>query len=387
MIEAYRIFFPIGFSFGLYGVALWIFFWLGWLSFFPALVHAQIMVGGFLFFFVVGFLGTAVPRLTATSGMTRTETFAGILFAVGVALATALRHDRCFYSLMTGAITFLVVFMARRRLQSKRNPPAAFEIAFSGIVSGLLGAFLLAIDSFGASSAFGALLGRQLFFHGMMLGLVFGVGGFLIPVLLEQKKDAPEMNATPEIVPTGRLKTILITLIALLLPLSFFADASDHSQWGMSVRALIGVGVALFVWRIQKLPRRRSVLAWSVWSAAWSVVIGLVLQAVFPQFFVHAVHVQLIGGYGVLIFAVATRVIVSHGGYNAQLTRTSKILGATTLLLILAWTTRIFAPAIPRLYVSHLAYAALTWSAGLALWGWGFVPKIVRVNHQGFHAE
>lgn len=379
MIEAYRIFFPIGFAFGIYGVLLWIFFWLGWLSFFPALIHAQIMVSGFMLFFVLGFLGTAVPRLTQTKGMALWEFTVGVLLATGLVVATGLRHESCFYLMTLGTILFLMTFMVRRMLTAPRQPPAAFVIALSGLLSGLVGALLLLLQSLGHPSASLAAFGRQLFFHGMMLGLVLGVGTFLVPVLMKSaSNEAPNPAALVKQGPKSRAPFFFV---ASLIPLSFALDIWVTPQGGMTLRALIGLWMGLFVWKLYKKPSR-SVLAWSVWSAAWSLVIGLILQVIWPQYFVHIVHVQLIGGYCVLIFAVATQVCVSHGGYSIQLTKTSKALALTTVFLIGAWATRIFAPMISRLYVSHLGYAAATWIAALLLWGWIFIPKIVRVNGQ-----
>lgn len=61
--EPFRLLFPIGVIFGLLGVALWPAFAWGLLIDYPGIPHARIMLHGFMAAFVMGFLGTALPRL------------------------------------------------------------------------------------------------------------------------------------------------------------------------------------------------------------------------------------------------------------------------------------------------------------------------------------
>ena len=63
LAEPFRIFFPLATLFGLSGVSLWPLFFLGLHKFYPGPMHARLMIEGFLGGFVIGFLGTAGPRL------------------------------------------------------------------------------------------------------------------------------------------------------------------------------------------------------------------------------------------------------------------------------------------------------------------------------------
>ena len=71
--EPYRVFFPLGILFGLSGVSLWPLYFSGLHKFYPGIMHARLMIEGFLGAFIVGFLGTAGPRLTGTAPLSRAE--------------------------------------------------------------------------------------------------------------------------------------------------------------------------------------------------------------------------------------------------------------------------------------------------------------------------
>ncbi|HET6406863.1 MAG TPA: NnrS family protein, partial [Chthoniobacteraceae bacterium] len=61
--EPFRVFFPLGLAYGLVGLILWPLFIWGVILQYPGLMHARVMVEGFMGAFIIGFLGTAGPRL------------------------------------------------------------------------------------------------------------------------------------------------------------------------------------------------------------------------------------------------------------------------------------------------------------------------------------
>ena len=68
--EPYRVFFPLGMLAGIWGVLMWPMFYAGWLKFYPGEAHTRMMIGGFMGAFVLGFLGTAFPRLAGNRSAT-----------------------------------------------------------------------------------------------------------------------------------------------------------------------------------------------------------------------------------------------------------------------------------------------------------------------------
>src|SRR5690242_18540167 len=61
--EPFRIFFPAGVLAGIVGVSLWPLHFGGVLEFYPGQNHARIMACGLFGAFILGFLGTAMPRM------------------------------------------------------------------------------------------------------------------------------------------------------------------------------------------------------------------------------------------------------------------------------------------------------------------------------------
>ena len=74
--EPFRLFFPIGALLGVLGVSLWPLFYGGVLVTYPSVAHARLMIEGFMASFVIGFLGTAGPRITSAPHFSRNEVVA-----------------------------------------------------------------------------------------------------------------------------------------------------------------------------------------------------------------------------------------------------------------------------------------------------------------------
>ncbi len=73
--EPYRLFFFSGAVWSIIGVALWPLYYAQQLGFYPSFVHARIMIEAFGAAFVVGFLGTAGPRMATAPKLTPLELF------------------------------------------------------------------------------------------------------------------------------------------------------------------------------------------------------------------------------------------------------------------------------------------------------------------------
>src|SRR3569623_1349319 len=73
LAEPFRIFFPLATLLGLSGVSLWPRYFAGLHKFYPGAMHARMMIECFLAGFVIGFLGTALPRLLSAPPLRRGE--------------------------------------------------------------------------------------------------------------------------------------------------------------------------------------------------------------------------------------------------------------------------------------------------------------------------
>jgi uncharacterized protein involved in response to NO len=75
-------------------------------------------------------------------------------------------------------------------------------------------------------------------------------------------------------------------------------------------------------------------------------------------------------------------VTLAHGDHGPRVELRSRLLPAAAVVLLLAAVTRALAPLVPRMYLHHLAYAALTWIAGVLLWAIVFIPRMIRLARE-----
>ena len=98
--EPFRVFFPTGAALGLVGVSLWVLYYCGAPIPYPNVAHARLMIEGLMASFIMGFLGTAGPRLTSAPHFSVTEVaalFTLVLFSAGAHVGGAHRFgDICF---------------------------------------------------------------------------------------------------------------------------------------------------------------------------------------------------------------------------------------------------------------------------------------------------
>src|SRR5215468_12242014 len=90
--EPFRIFFPLGLLLGAIGVALWPLFVWHAIDFYPANAHARLMIEGLMGSFIIGFLGTAGPRLLDARAFAARETY--LLVALQIVCAALHLNQR-----------------------------------------------------------------------------------------------------------------------------------------------------------------------------------------------------------------------------------------------------------------------------------------------------
>jgi len=74
-------------------------------------------------------------------------------------------------------------------------------------------------------------------------------------------------------------------------------------------------------------------------------------------------HLSLVGGLGILTFAVATRVVFGHSGHQALLQAPNRWLVAAVSLMLLGMATRISGEFWPTVLATHYSYGAVIWIA------------------------
>ena len=377
MKDPYRIFFPLGLLSAFIGVLSWVPFALGYTQNYPGTEHPHLMIGGFLYVFALGFLMTAIPRFTETAPAKFSELLcqAGvILFMIftGTASLVSPQWRETSLLLQIVSVVFLVLFCVPRFLSKKRKPPPSFLFIGVGILCGLLGSVLLYFDERGSISAEWGLTGRSLFYHGMMLSFVIGVGSRLIPVLLGHETNP--MN--PDVSPRGSSNLGILLGLAVAYFLSFPVELFVAQEAGRIVRAAVLLFVSIRFWKIFVPPVRRGALPLWLRVAGVMLLIGQWCFALFPGYAVHGVHLTFAGGYSLLTLLIASRVVLSHGGYDLSWELRSRGLHVVGVFVAASAIARFLAPLAPTSYVHHLAYASFGWSLGVGAWAILFLPRI-----------
>jgi uncharacterized protein involved in response to NO len=371
--EPFRVFFISGALWSIMGVLLWPLFYGGRLSFYPSYCHARLMIEAFGGAFVIGFLGTAGPRMASAPKLTPLE----LLWLFGLHQAGAICHlklihwwgDALFATLFFSLLACLVIRVARFRAEM---PPPQMLLALTGLICGMAGALLSLLPSTWTDPQRLRLAGLLLY-QGLLLPPVLGIGSFIFPRMLGGDFGGA---ASPQEMRTKRARTIAA---AVLLVGSFFIEAFGSPLASYGVRAITAAAYLFIEIRWRKTdsdPPRGSLAAGMKWSLVTGFC-GLALSGFYYPQHISIEHLLYIGGFGLMILVVASRVLFGHSGDLAGFAKRSWFVRFLIFLGILAATTRMTPAFVPQVMVSHHQYAAWTWALLVVLWlvwhGWRFV--------------
>jgi uncharacterized protein involved in response to NO len=378
--DPYRIFFPLGIILGMLGVAIWPLYYYGLTGGYSGRAHAFVQIDGFLYSFIIGFLLTAIPRFTGTEppSLPAQYTLAAIV------AASALASEFQFFALgQTGflvAHAMLIVLAARRFIRRQLDPPDTFILAGLGLVSGAIGGLINAAVAWNAIAPSWDPLGKRMMTEGMVLLLVLGIGGFLGPRLLGFAQLPQFATIGSAKAPQDRPTTRKVPLFYLVAGLTVMFSLIAQYKFGWPImaflRAAVATGVILSTVQPWRLPSVPTTLARCVWAAHWLVILAVWLVAISPRYSVDLLHILFIGGFTLLIFAVGTRVTLSHGGHGLERERRSWPLRIAVTTGLIAMLARVGAPFAGFTYFEHLALAALLWIGGVTFWGFHLIRLI-----------
>jgi uncharacterized protein involved in response to NO len=375
LAEPFRIFFPLATLLGMSGVSLWPLFFAGLHKFYPGMMHARLMIEGFLAGFVIGFLGTALPRLLSAPPLRRGELRSLLVLYVltaGLHIGEQPRLGDCAF--ITLLLTFGACMLARLRGRAQLPPPGFVLVAF-GLLSGLAGPVLWLCGMQGWVPGSAMLLGGLLLNQAFVLFLLLGIGTFLLPrfLCLRDGHTIPEERTAS---PGWRLRAAFSAFTGLLLLASYWLEANNPAApaaaWVRSIAA-IGYLATMVPFHRQSRPLHTAPVAAQL--ALLALVAGLVFPLFWPAQRIAGLHVVFLGGFSLITFTVATRVVLGHSGNEALFETRLPALQIATVLLLVGAVLRAagdFSPARPH----WLSGASYLWLLAASVWGFRILPKV-----------
>ena len=373
--EPFRLFFPAGVVSGIVGVALWPLSFGGWISFYPGQAHVRLMAYGFFGAFIFGFLGTALPRMLSARPFGIANVIAQLsVYAAMVVTFAAGKITSGDILLLTLLVMFLGAVVTRAR-QRKDTPPPGFVLVGLAWLCVITGAVLGIVQDRTELDTFWINLQRLLSSQGFVLLPILGIGPFLLPrfVGLESAHDFPEMTR-----PSAEWlrKATFALVIGLIVIGTFVWEAKGEFRWSHGLRfaaCLVYLGLEF---PFAKAPKFGSALGASLRLAFATLLAGFLTVALFPEHRVGLLHLTLVGGFAVITFVVATRVVFGHSGNLDRLKKGNWWLIIAVGMMLFGMATRISGDFWPRIMASHYNYGALMWAAGVFLWAIKVLPKV-----------
>jgi uncharacterized protein involved in response to NO len=366
--EPYRLFFPLGILAAIAGVMMWPLLYAGKLGFYPAEAHSRVMIEGFMGAFVIGFLGTAFPRLAGNNPWSTGELARILLLWIGCVACAMTGRVAAADLLFATMLLLLLAGMIGRWMRGNRDtPPPGFVMALAGIAGGAVAAASLAWDQGRGMSIAGYQFAKLWLNQGFLLLPLLGIAPYLLPRFFG-RESTHSFDDSPR-PPKGWWQRAVASLAcAIMIGTGFAMEACGEPLSGHLLRAVV-----VLAWFLLETPVfRRGKLRSTPGTVARLAVVGLVAgtagAGLWPYSRVGSLHLFFAAGLGLAVLAVATRVVLGHAGRHDLLAGRILWLRVAAGLLVLAAATRMTSDFIPTVRVSHHIYAAWLWVLGGIVW-------------------
>jgi uncharacterized protein involved in response to NO len=378
--EPFRLFFPAATLAGIVGVALWPLHLLGLTPIYPGQFHARIMAHGLFGGFIFGFLATAMPRMLSARPLRGSETIGLLSLHVMMVAAYAVGNSQVGNSLFFLLLAGFVGFMATRVRERKDLPPPGFVlVAFSFLCAGA-GA-LLGIFEGDETSMFRITLQHLLTYQGFVLFPILGIGPFILPRFfgMTSAHDFPE-SLTPT--RPWSVKALTALFAGILILATFILEAKGAVQLAYAFRFIACLSYLLREFPLKTAPKTGSVFGAGIRIALLGILSGFLTIAFFPAYRVGLLHLTLIGGFAVVTFVVATRVLFGHSGNLDKLKGKNRWFLVSLGSMLFAMATRISGDFWSKIMASHYIYGAILWIIGVLIWAIYALPKTLMVDEE-----
>lgn len=377
--EPFRIFFPLAVLAGMIGVALWPLHLLGIIQWYPGQIHARLMANAFFGGFILGFLGTAMPRMLSAKPLSSFEAAILVVLYLGMVAGYAFGGPVPGDVITMALLLIFASIMAPRARRRKDLPPPGFVLVLFGILSAFFGTGLSVLFTRFEPDFFWLNLQRLLVFQGAILFPIMGVAPFILPRFfgMRSSHDFPEA-----LVPNKdwMVKGALAFGAGTLIITSFLLEAAGRFHAAYALRSAVVLAYLLLELPWRSGPEATHSFGAFIRTAFAGIVGGFIAIAVVPQYRVGLLHITFMGGFALITFVVGTRVIFGHSGRIAALKKPSRWIWALPALLLLAMATRVSGDLWPAIMATHYIYGALLWILTVLFWAILVFPKLLAFD-------
>jgi uncharacterized protein involved in response to NO len=375
--EPFRLFFPAATIAGIVGVLMWPLHLMGLMETFPGQIHARVMTHGMFGGFIFGFLGTAMPRMLSAKRLGVAEAFPLLLAHLLMIVAYASNH------LLAGNVLFLLklaglaAIMLPRFNARKDLPPPGFILVALALGCAAVGAGLSFVPQTEDSSPLIPGLQKLLSYQGFVLLPIIGIGPFILPRFfgLASSHDLPEALRPTD---AWKSKALLALATGVMVIGTFFMEALGWIRLAHAVRFL--ATLAYMAREFPAAPKATNVFGAAIRISVFGILAGFLAVAIWPAYRTGLLHLTLVGGFAIITFVVATRVLFGHSGNIALLQKRSRWFVMALGLMLFGMATRISGDFWPKIMASHYIYGAFLWIAGVILWAIYTLPKVLRAE-------
>ncbi len=382
--EPYRLFFPFGMILAVAGVTHWPLYAFGLIPKASAYFHSSIQTQAYLLCFVVGFLMTAMPRFASAASASGAE----ILMMFGLILANVIflglgqwiPAQICFLAVLAGLLLF-----AKKRIPVKRGiavmPPLEFVWVPIAVMHGITGSLLILFNAWKKLPVNWFQAAKLLNEQGVILCIVIGIGGFLAPRLMGTFRVYAKPGQLPSDPALLKLRGAIFKthLFAGILFFASFGLGAYFPRLSYALRAFILTAEYAWTCSFFRFPKTPDLYAKLLWVSLCLTAIGSWAAALFFQYRSAMLHILFIGGFSLMIFSVATMVVLSHGGAPERLRKPLPVLWAAAAGVFCSLGFRLAAGFFPDYYFQLLSFSGLIWAGAALYWFFFSLPVIFKV--------
>lgn len=364
--------FNLGVAAASLGLILWLAFYTGTLSSYPIRAHGSIMFFSFLFSFVMGFLMTAVPKMTRSAPASSHEILMALFLCSGHWFFYL--FPLLYFSVWIVALqlSFIFIFIVRRVVQTKIIPFEGFVFLLFSFALAWFGVIWTLFFSGGDLKYFYIFCGEA-----FILNAICGIGVRLIPVI----SRAPAALAVDQI---NRFPAYAEFIIyGFLLNLTYILEFLGHTQLANGGRLVFLIVYTVLKFKIFQKPVQISAVGIGLKFALLGLIAGYGLITFNIGGYLAGMHVVYICGFTLLTIMVASRVAIAHSqrSINMEISSVPLILTivlfltSTILRYLMSWN-----PQVKTVIMAVVFFLAAVWIWNLFILKNNELKNKARIN-------